>query len=131
MYLMHDPNLARSCFVQGALEAPLMSRFTYDYGHHHQGLSGDQYPLTATHSLRELTWHGDSLASVLEAAKLGKLTAIHLHLWPDIHNFDILEHSNGYVELFDLDLPSVRSLEIDQFSARPPFVLYAFVQLSG
>ena len=65
--------------MQGALEAPLMRRFTYDYGHH-QGLSGNQYPLTATQSLQELTWHGDSLASVLEATKLAELTAIHLRL---------------------------------------------------
>ena len=117
-------------FVQGELEAPLMRRFTYDYGHH-QGLSGNQYPLTATRTLQELTWHGDSLASVLEASKLGKLTAIKLRFCPDPMHFDEPGFSTGYVELRDLELPSLRSLKLDSFDVGPPFVLYAFLRLSG
>ena len=117
--------------TQGALEAPLLRRFTYDYGRR-PDVDGSQYPLTGTHSLRELTWHGDAFrSSVREAAKLAKLATIKLHLLP---GFDVdldPEYNSGYGELRDVDLPALRALKMDYFEDDPPFVLSVFIQFPG
>ena len=120
--------------LQGALEAPLMRKFTYDCGHREpEQRAGNEWPLTSTHSLRDLTWHGDSfLFSVQEAVKFGKLEAIKLRLYPGIdghHHWP--ERYTGYNELRHLKLPALRALKIDFFEADDPFVLHLFVQFPG
>ena len=133
MCLLRGPCLDSSASLQGALEAPLMRKFTYDCGHQPEpNVGGSQYPLTATHSLQELTWHGDVFfPSVREATKLAKLEAIKLHLYPGTDDYDGQQYYTGYEDLRDLELPALRALNIDYFEADPPFVLHVFTQFPG
>ena len=119
--------------VQGALEAPLMRKFSYDCGHRQpEDEAGNVWPLTGTHSLRELAWHGDSFFfSVREALKFGKLEAIKLRVYPGIDDHDGQLNYTGYEELRDLELPALRALKIEYFEADPPFVLHVFIQFPG